>query len=461
MSTTNVYHKSRKVIYEQNWPATNENAVSVTIDSDGEIYMDETTNIAAYTIDGGSPSIPLTVSKGQILSISITKINSANTAQLILTQRRKVDLTIIKNSAETLAESAQGTKQYFLHRGDGIVSIVDSSLINDTNYLGGTSWTTNPIIATVSLPIITGVFWTSMFWDYLQDRMILVGRDTSTTTQFHLCALHVSGTKEDEIWNLAGDTQNSYDTFVSDTILLDIYPMVDFVNDIIVLRSNRFYVSDLSSIGTSWGYDIAALYNFSVEQTKKDRFYPELEMYTGYNFHQKFSNPDRFLRYGNYWLVNQTWGVATDALTGNTYKATDSVTNIFVFNNLSRIASINSTPYRSSIAVSASIKRRMIFTNMAVYSNHQQRVILLDLDSVTQIKSEAILNDTDVAGASDAEYINNIECFAVMSNGAAATQGKRLVYYVDANNNGVDSLLKYKVLLGYDCEYVATNRYRF
>ena len=104
----------------------------------------------------------------------------------------------------------------------------------------------------------------------------------------------------------------------------------------------------------------------------------------------------------------------------------------------------------------------MIVAKMGAYSDHPPRINLYNLDSNTFIRSEVIFSDTNVTGCLDGDYCNAIDLFCFLSAGTAATTyGKRTLYYCSADYDGVNNLLKYKVLLNFDGSFFATKRQRY
>lgn len=117
----------------------------------GTIDVITPTNLSAYTfkINGSVVTAPFTHNRGDLLTITITRANSAIAASIVLTG---VDST--ENNA-ALSAADQATDRYIavVNPVDQTVSVIDTSIIkNNLNSHSGGLWGgLNPVIATITL----------------------------------------------------------------------------------------------------------------------------------------------------------------------------------------------------------------------------------------------------------------------------------------------------------------------
>lgn len=146
----NVRYAARDINYELLFQPDGETSWSFTAEGDGEIYAVESNNVASYTINGASVTLPFSLTDGNSYAVSITKTNTGQEADIILKSRRASDKIITQNVPDF--QSGNGRYWYVLHSLDNKVSIIDSNLITPSNYLGSGSFTTSPVIKVISLP---------------------------------------------------------------------------------------------------------------------------------------------------------------------------------------------------------------------------------------------------------------------------------------------------------------------
>lgn len=146
----NVRYDARDINYKLLFQPAGETAWSFTAESDGEIYAVESNNVASYTINGRSVTLPFALNAGNSYAIVITKTNAGQAADITFKSRRVNEKTIIQNVPDF--QSGNGRYWYVLHSLDNKVSVLDSDLIKPSNYLGSGNFITSPIIKTISLP---------------------------------------------------------------------------------------------------------------------------------------------------------------------------------------------------------------------------------------------------------------------------------------------------------------------
>jgi hypothetical protein len=469
----NIYIKTKYATkscdFNLNFPSTeNQLTLPFVAENDGIIYKVESTNIASYTINGVPITLPYSIVGGTVYLITITKTTNGQLASIKLKTRRVSNKNVEINVPVTLSENIQGTKSYYIHSLDNKMTIIDSSLINDSNYLGGISWTTSPKTV-IDLPTTTGILWEAFCYDNISDRIIIFARNTVTNTQFHICALHINGAKANQIWNLQGTVQNELNTININpsTFIATIYPIIDYNNSKIHLFSSyRQYDGDLINNFLTWSInnDNQSLFrngNVLFENlVRKFNYSFAKSKFVTHTCFQRASVD--YTRINNFFInyENDSASVGLDNISENVFKSRDSVMNLFVFNGNIQIATISGKFYRSRRMISASVKRRMIVARQDNNADHPQCINLLNLDSKTLIRTENVFTDADVVNCKDGDYLNSIDKFAFLSDGTTG-QGKRIVYFISSDYDGVNNLLKYKVLLDYDSTFMGTNRIRY
>ncbi len=161
MSVTNVYHKTRDRIYKMNFSASGETTWSFTAESDGEIYAVESNNVASYTINGGSVSLPFSLTSGNSYAVAVTKTNAEQVADITFRSRRVIEKITSQNVPDFGA--FDGRYLYVLNDENTLFKY-DSDLLNLSNYEGSGVWTQNPLVAQINLPIPSNY---TIKWDHI------------------------------------------------------------------------------------------------------------------------------------------------------------------------------------------------------------------------------------------------------------------------------------------------------
>lgn len=151
MSVTNVYHKSRDLIYKMNFSASGETTWSFTSESDGEIYNVESTNIASFTINGNPVTLPFSITAGNNYNVSVVKINVSQAADITLKSRRAVEKTTTQYVPDY---SANDGRYLFCLLQDDTIAKIDTELLKSTNWDDVNKvYTINPIVDSFALPL--------------------------------------------------------------------------------------------------------------------------------------------------------------------------------------------------------------------------------------------------------------------------------------------------------------------
>src|SRR5690554_1516491 len=152
MSVTNVYHRTRDRIYKMNFSSVGETSWSFTAESDGEIYAVESNNVASYTINGASRTLPFAINAGNSYAIVITKTNAGQAADITLKSRRAVDKTTTQNVPNF--NIGDGRYLYALSKVSNKIYKLDVGLLVKSNYQGDGVWTIDPVVSEIDLPAI-------------------------------------------------------------------------------------------------------------------------------------------------------------------------------------------------------------------------------------------------------------------------------------------------------------------
>lgn len=152
MSVRNVYHKTRDRVYKMNFSATGETSWSFIAEADGEVYAVDSNNVASYSINGASITLPFSLTAGSSYAVSITKITSGQVADITFKSRRETEKFTSQNVPDFGAYD--GRYLYVLFDSPNEVKKIDTDLLTSSNYLGSGSWTTDPVVATISLPTL-------------------------------------------------------------------------------------------------------------------------------------------------------------------------------------------------------------------------------------------------------------------------------------------------------------------
>ncbi len=253
MGTQLVRHASRIVTADMEFTANGETTWSFTAECSGNIFDDsEQDNIASYTIDGNTETLPFAVENGVSYSIAITKTTTSATAYLKLKMRREEDETKTYNVPDF--GSYTGRYIYALEDGTNNLLKFDSNLLVASNYEGSGVWTTTPLISTIVLPTLpTDYNWQSIGFVKTDDvaKIFVIGNKTYDNTVYG-CFVYVD---DDAVWNLEEDTADTYTTMNSSTTSYGISTcyFYDYINEVIYFRTDGQGTS-----GSIWnGYDLA------------------------------------------------------------------------------------------------------------------------------------------------------------------------------------------------------------
>jgi len=182
MGTQIVRHRSRAVIEDLQFTANGETSWSFIAEGDGEIYAVESNNVASYTINGGAVSLPFSLINGDSYTVAITKTTAGQVADIQLKTRRADDKTNTINVPDLGAYV--GDYIYALKDNDVLVKI-DRTLFASTNYAGSGSWTTNPIVGSVTLPALSAGNWNGCHFG--NGKIICIGSESEGDNIYNFC----------------------------------------------------------------------------------------------------------------------------------------------------------------------------------------------------------------------------------------------------------------------------------
>lgn len=151
MSVTNVYHRTRDRIYKMNFSASGETSWSFIAEADGEIYAVESNNVASYTINGASRTLPFSITDGNNYNVSIVKTNVSQAADITLKSRRAVE----KTTTQYVPDYSANDGRYLLCLlQDDTIAKIDTELLKSTNWDDVNKvYTINPIVDSLALPL--------------------------------------------------------------------------------------------------------------------------------------------------------------------------------------------------------------------------------------------------------------------------------------------------------------------
>lgn len=261
MGTQVVRHTSRGVDITLNFASTENNpSWSFTQEGDGEIYDVSLTNVASYTVSGGSITPPYAVINGSSYAVSIVKTTAGQTASITFNTRRATN----KTTSLSVPDFGQYDGRYlYVLLNNNTVQKLDSQLLLPANYAGAGAWTVSPVVATITLPTLPN----SAIYTGIQfvknggvTKMFVVGGEANSF-KWYASYIRLS---DDLVYNLDFTTQNAYTTISNSTLQYNTPRNIlyDFINEIIYIKStlgnNGTTVLELSLstlTATNLGYD--------------------------------------------------------------------------------------------------------------------------------------------------------------------------------------------------------------
>lgn len=144
-----IEHKSRSYIPKIIFQSESETSWIFNSDGDGEIYDAITNNILSYTINGNVVHLPIVLENGKSYSISITKIDHSESADITFLTRRAMEKKVVINVPNY---SVMPTDAHLYILLSQIVKVYNCNSLTPSNYLGAGSWSTTPLVRTINLP---------------------------------------------------------------------------------------------------------------------------------------------------------------------------------------------------------------------------------------------------------------------------------------------------------------------
>ncbi len=215
---------------------------------DGEFTAVELSNVDSYTItkNGGSVTVPFSVVRNDIISVTIVRTDTALASSIKLTSLTHDQ----DDEARTIFSTDTGTGRYIycLNHRDQTVSVIDTD--------------TDTVTATITLPASND--WLAMCYRIVNQSVYLFGKNSTNTPCCRIDADPASGTFNN-VYSLSGvlnGTTNVLSGLGFGTIISAVY---DYTNDIIFYSdgSNGALLNPVSVAGGSLN-SISALSSFSL-----------------------------------------------------------------------------------------------------------------------------------------------------------------------------------------------------
>ena len=209
-----VVHSSKYIDYIFNFTATENNlSWSLTAEGDGELFLNPltnglSTNVASFTINGATPTFPISLSNGSSKSVTIVKTTNGQTASLTLRQRRATNKAVDYSVPDFGLYN--GRYKYVLN-SNNTVDKYDNSLLQSSNYSGGGIWIVNPFVATITLPTPpTNIIWSHIGFVFVgtEERIIVCGGANANNLPSNPIFCYILS--DNTVWNISKSVQNNY-----------------------------------------------------------------------------------------------------------------------------------------------------------------------------------------------------------------------------------------------------------
>ena len=236
MSTQIVQHKSRDFNIVLNFPAT-ENTLSwsFTAENDGEVYDVDPVNIASYQIAGAPVTLPYAVAAGSSYSVTIVKQTNGQPASISFSTRRAVSKTV----SISVPDFGQYSGRYlYVLKNNNVVEKYDTELLKPNNWLGGAGYIVNPLVSTITLPVLPGsAVYTGIIFvkNNNQEKIFVVGGKPNSF-EWYASYIRIS---DDSVFNLEFSEQNSYTQLFNSAIIYNSPKNIiyDYISEIIYIKS--------------------------------------------------------------------------------------------------------------------------------------------------------------------------------------------------------------------------------
>lgn len=219
-----------------NFQANSLNTGFYTAENTGQITSVEISNVNSFTItrNGSLVTVPFLQTRGDVIAVTITRLNSAAAASLRLVAQAHSQAT----TSRTIFSQDTGTGRYIycLNHRDQTVSVIDTD--------------TDIVIATVSLP--AGNDWFAMCYRIVNQSIYLFGKNGTNTPACRIDADPASGTFN-SVFSLTGvlnGTTNVLTALGFNSIISAVY---DYINDLIYFSdgSNGGLLNPVTNVGSN------------------------------------------------------------------------------------------------------------------------------------------------------------------------------------------------------------------
>ena len=438
--TQTVVHSSREANFCLNFSSSENNlSWAFTAENDGEIFNDSKTNIASYTINGSSVTLPYSLTGGYQYLVSVTKTTNGQTASLTLKTRRAINKSITLSVPDFGAYS--GRYVYILL--NNTIQKLDSQLLLPSNYAGSGAWTVSPIVSTITLPTLpNSATYTRLHFvkNGGVEKILIVGQSyVNPTTYFYASYLNLTN---DTVYDLTLTTQNSQ------TLLFNIAAHYGGVTNLIRMIQYD-YVNELvyilSGIGVNGSIVLRLnLATNNVTNLGYDQFaWQRMTEQVGYE-HQFSPIDQQFISIGDYSLINnRTYNYKPSQNSGNIWG--------YRYRTNARIATgtlFGIVNYFNSSGVKIGIidpGRLSVYTNVEMYNfDRTNTVFMTSTDNysiVNQTNTTAKIRQTDKELASPNNWLINLrQCYysniylAFCGNSSRQLSTRMIVFKEDQTN---------------------------
>jgi hypothetical protein len=245
MNVVNVYKQAAGFVYELDF-AAGATSWSFISQHTGKLVKAVTTNVTSYQIAGANVNYPFQITNSNSYAVTIVPTDTAQPATIKF-YADDSDYSSVVLNAQNFA-TGNGRFIYCLQTTQGLITIIDTSLLVASNYISNGDWIVNPIIGDVSLPVITNVTWKNLMYCSFDDCLWVFGSNNSTAAApMVFCKIFCLGVNQHTLWNLAGTVQNSYTSGLNNCNVAgeSLSPIhYDFVNQKFHIQSSgRYQVS--------------------------------------------------------------------------------------------------------------------------------------------------------------------------------------------------------------------------
>lgn len=219
MQSINVYKQANGFSYKVTF-APGATSWNIIPEHTGQLVRAVMTNASAFTINGEVATFPFGVTAGTSIAVQVTAIDAAQPASIEFFADDINAAAITVNAANF--STGNGRYLYALHQTENKLSVLDTELLKPANYLGAGSWSTNPVISLIDLPVLPTAGgttapgkWANGIYDPIDNSYILIGNcitnaGSPTTHPIFLSKIYCSGANQHQLYDITGTTAGGY-----------------------------------------------------------------------------------------------------------------------------------------------------------------------------------------------------------------------------------------------------------